>query len=86
MVKKLGNYLRSNICVVILWCVVTALTVFGAWSDASRFIPDEVFAIILVFATAMVVIDFVRFEHKQYGASGKYGVKVLYKPKSKIGR
>ena len=30
MVKKLGNYLRSNICVVILWCVVTALTVFGA--------------------------------------------------------
>ena len=80
MVKKLGNYLRANIWVVILWIVVTVLTVVGTCSNSMAFIPDVVFVIVMVLATVMLVIDFVRFDCDKSYASRKYGMKIIYKP------
>lgn len=80
MVKKLGNYLRANIWVLILWIVVVTLALVGVYSDTMAFIPDVVFAIVMVVATVMFIIDFVRFDHDKKGASRKYGMKIIYKP------
>lgn len=80
MVKKLGNYLRTNIWVVILWIVVITLALVGVCSNSIAFIPDIVFVIVMVVATVLLVIDFVRFDYDKNGANKKYGMKVIYKP------